>query len=146
MQTYFFYSFLIGNGKEKETMSFNHLSADTCTYSRRLNENMNIMDYIISPFRYEHKNKCRHELGLVGGSAVSHVAGNMVDLESDLRGQTRLQTKCVERQHQPIAAGDTIYNDKTAPISTTAKHLPACQMISYQAVPMPPSMNLPSCK
>ena len=127
-------------------MSFNHLTADTQTYQRRLGENVSILDYVLSPFKMEHQNKCRHELGLVGGTATSHIDGNMVDLESDLRGQTRLLSKCVDNQWKPLNQGQVIHNDKTAPINTTAKHLPACQMISYRSVPLPPPMNLPKCK
>ena len=122
-------------------MSFNHMSDDHCTYSRRLKENVTILDYVLSPYRFEHATKCRHTLGLVGGPAVSHIAGNLVDLESDLRGQTRYVTKCVDHQHKPIeVSGQRIYNDKTDPIDTTALHLPACQMISYKSVPLPPGV------
>lgn len=126
-------------------MSFNHLSSDTCTYNRHVTGNMSILDYVLSPFRFEHKNKCRHELGVVGGPAVSHVSGNMVDLESELRGQTRFATKCITKQYQPVAQGDYIRNDKTEPISTKANHLPSCQMISYPSVPLPGAMTLPRC-
>ena len=126
-------------------MSFNHLNADTETYMRRLGESVSVLDYVLSPYRYEHKNKCRHELGLVGGTAVSHVEANMVDLESDLRGQTRLLTKCGNNMWKPVAPGDKIYNDKTAPIDTTSKHLSGCQMIGYRAVPMPPPMDPVGC-
>lgn len=126
-------------------MSFNHLSSDTCTYSRRLNENMSVLSYLLSPYRYEHLNKCRHELGLVGGTAVSHVNGNMVDLESDLRGQTRYLSKCVKHQHAPIKEGDSIKNAKTEPIDTSKKHLPGCQMISYKQVPLPKQVDYRKC-
>lgn len=126
-------------------MSFNNLSYDTCTYSRRLNENISVLGWVMNTSRYEHKDKCRHELGLVGGTTVSHVQGNLVDLESDLRGQTRFQTKCVKRQWHPIAAGEDIVNDKTAPIGTRPLHLPACQMISYKAVPLPQGTNRGHC-
>lgn len=123
-------------------MSFNHISDDHCTYSRRLGESVSILDYVLSPYRFEHENKCRHSLGLVGGPAVSHISGNLVDLESDLRGQTRYNTKCADHMHKPIeTAGQRIYNDKTDPIDTTALHLPACQMISYKSVPLPPGIE-----
>lgn len=127
-------------------MSFNHLGVDQPTYCRRLQESVSILDYVLSPYRFEHAKKCRHELGLIGGTAVSHIEGNMVDLESDLRGQTRLLSKCRTHEWTPIAPGDKIRNDKTAPISTSMKHLPACQMIGYKGVPLPPPMNLPSCR
>jgi hypothetical protein len=112
---------------------------------RNLKENVSILSYVLSPFRYEHQDKCRHELGLVGGTAVSHVQGNMVDLESDLRGQTRFMTKCTKNAARPLDEGGVVVNDKTAPIDTSKKHLPACQMISYRSVPLPPSVNYNKC-
>ena len=39
--------------------------------------------------------------GLVGGTNVSHIKGNLVDLENDLRGQTRSNTKCPARKYAP---------------------------------------------
>lgn len=126
-------------------MSFNHITDDSCTYARNLRENVSMLSFQLSPYRYEHPDKCRHELGLRGGSAVSHIQGNMVDLESELRGQTRYNTKCAWRQAKPLVADEPIINDKTAPIETRKTHLPACQMISYPAVPLPPAMELPRC-
>lgn len=126
-------------------MSFNHLTADSCTYSKRLKENMSILGYTLSPYRYEHADKCRHELGLVGGTAVSHIDGNLVDLESDLRGQTRFSTKCTAHQHHPVEKGGMIYNDKTEPINTSMKHLRACQMLSYKPVPLPGAVDYNRC-
>jgi hypothetical protein len=126
-------------------MSFNHLGVDKDTYQRRLGESVSILDYVLSPFRFEHKSKCRHELGIVGATAVSHIEGNMVDLESDLRGQTRLLSKCRTSEWKPIGPGDKIYNDKTPPISTASRHLPSCQMIGYRSVPLPPAISMPKC-
>ena len=127
-------------------MSFNHLSYDTCYYARHLKENVSILDYTLSPFRYEHANKCRHELGLVGGSAVSHIHGNLVDLESELRGQTRYLSWCTESYSKPLEKNVPIYNHKTAPIDTSMKHLPACQMIGYRSVPLPPFVETTKCR
>lgn len=126
-------------------MSFNRLSYDSCTYTKDLKENVGILSYVLSPFRYEHQQKCRHELGLVGGTAVSHVDANLVDLESELRGQTRYLTKCIKTAATPLEQGQAIVNDKTQPINTNMKHLPPCQMISYRSVPLPPPMNSPHC-
>ena len=118
-------------------MSFNHLTTDSCTYKRNLKENVSILGYVMNPMRYEHEHKCRHELGLVGGTGVSHITGNLVDLESDLRGQTRYLTKCASHQYQKGRPGQPITNDKTEPIATSMLHLPGCQMISYKRVPIP---------
>jgi hypothetical protein len=127
-------------------MSFNRMMYDTCQTVREQGESVSILDYVMSPMRFENPSKCRHQLGLVGGTAVSHIHGNLVDLESDLRGQTRLNTKCVKRQYQPIGADGILRNDKTPPIDTHLKHLPTCQMFSYKAVPLPAAMELNQCQ
>jgi len=130
-------------------MSFNRLHDDICTSQRQVTQSASILGYILNPMRFEHKHKCRHDLGIVGGTAVSHVQGNLVDLESELRGQTRLASMCATKQHLPAHArpsGATeIKNDKTPPISTKLEHLPRCQMISYKAVPLPPPMQVHRC-
>jgi len=126
-------------------MSFNHLNTDSCTYKRILKENVSMLSYVMSPIRYEHQEKCRHELGLLGGTGVSHISGNLVDLESELRGQTRYLTKCVTHQYTPLKVGEPIKNDKTEPIDTTPLHLPGCQMISYKRIPIPQAETPKSC-
>jgi len=126
-------------------MSFNHLTYDECSYAKKLGENANTLMYMLDNNKFEHEQKCRHELGIVGGTAVSHSKGNLVDLESDLRGQTRLMSMCASRQWMPTPEGGLIVNEKTTPINTAMQHLPSCQMIRYRSVPLPPAMNLPRC-
>lgn len=121
-------------------MSYNREIYDTNNYKLQLQESVSTLDYILSPFRYEHNDKCRHQLGLLGGTDVSHIKGNIVDLESDLRGQTRLLSKYGGSQYIPTN-DNIITNDKTAPIDTTMLHLPACQTIMYRAVPIPKKLN-----
>lgn len=125
-------------------MSFNRTKYDTCSYNQNLQESVSTLSYILSPFRYEHKDKCRHQLGFLGGTAVSHIQGNLVDLDSELRGQTRFLSKCGNNQYVPTEDG-IFKNDKTAPIDTTMLHLPACQSIMYREVPLPPKMNYNHC-
>lgn len=125
-------------------MSFNRTTYDTCSYNQELQENVSTLSYILSPYRYEHKDKCRHQLGFIGGTAVSHVQGNMVDLDSELRGQTRYLSKCGANQYVPTDDG-IIKNDKTAPIDTTMLHLPACQSIMYRETPLPPKIKYNHC-
>jgi len=125
-------------------MSFNRTIYDTCSYKQDLQENVSTLSYILSPFRYEHKDKCRHQLGFIGGTAVSHIQGNMVDLDSELRGQTRILSKCGGNMYVPSDDG-VIKNDKTQPIDTTMLHLPACQAILYREVPLPPKMEYNHC-
>ena len=56
------------------------------------------------PQKFYHPNAARNALGLVGGNDVSVVSGNIVDLESDLRGITRTLSKAPSRQYQPSCA------------------------------------------
>lgn len=126
-------------------MSFNRLMYDTCQTTREQNASVSILDYVMAPFRYENPHKARHTLGLVGGPAVSHIQGNLVDLESELRGQTRYQTMCARRHYQPSTDG-MIRNDKTAPIDTRRVHLPSCQMFPYRSVPLPEAMKMSVCR
>ena len=135
-------------------MSFNKLKYDNCAYKHQLNESVGTLAYILDPSRYENCNKCRMELGLVGGTAVSHVKGNLVDLETDLRGQTRRTTKCPTRLYQnPCPTGDInncqpgniqIRGDPSQTarqINTNMLHLPSCQMIRYKPIPLPTPMD-----
>lgn len=107
---------------------------DTCAYSKRLDESVGPLAYMLNPIKFENDKKCRHEKGLVGGTAVSHNTGNLVDLENDLRGITRHQSLCPAKKYQ-FGAG------------TKGKkvHLPACQMIQYKTYKNPPGVKLPSC-
>ena len=139
-------------------MSFNRLRYDTCAYGQELNESVGTLAYVLDPSKYENCNKCRMELGIIGGTNVSHIKGNLVDLETDLRGTTRLASKCPTRKYQnPCPAGEMstcqpnqiVLRGKgcTAPrtIDTNLEHLKSCQMIKYKPVPMEPPVQLPSC-
>jgi len=82
----------------------------------------------------------RHILGIVGGNEVSLIKGNMVDLESDLRGITIPNTFAPWRQYQPPQQKKEIVRDnvKTSlSIDIQKAHLPAYQMMGYPAVVAP---------
>ena len=125
-------------------MSFNRTKYDNCSYKVELQSSVDTLGYILSPQRYENKNKCMHQLGFVGGTAVSHIAGNLVDLESELRGQTRIISRCSANQYKPTD-DNMITNDKTEPINITMKYLPTCQSIMYRSVPLPPPIHINNC-
>ena len=124
-------------------MSSNRLTYDKCAYKQNLQQSVGPVDYMLDPVKYEHCNKCRMELGVVSGTAVSHISGNLVDLESDLRGQTRAASKCPEYDYMPTAGNilkskDSLNCMQHPEIDTTMNHLPACQMIEYAEVPIAP--------
>jgi hypothetical protein len=82
----------------------------------------------------------RHILGIVGGNEVSLIKGNMVDLESDLRGITIPNTFAPWRQYQPPQQTKEIVRDNlknSLTIDIQKAHLPAYQMIGYPAVVAP---------
>jgi hypothetical protein len=131
-------------------MSSNRLRYDKCAYKQFLVQSVSPIEYSLDPIKYEHCNKCRMELGILGGTAVSHVTGNLVDLENDLRGQTRPVTHCPEYKSQPIP-GNTLESKEYIKcvqhpsIDLTKKHLPSCQMVDYKPVPLPPKINRFRC-
>lgn len=125
-------------------MSFNRTKYDTCTYKQNLQGNVSTLSYVMSPMYYEHKDKCRHQLGFISGTNVSHIKGNLVDLDSELRGQTRYISKCGGNMYVPTDDG-IIKNDKTSPIDTKMLHLPSCQSIMYRSIPLPPKMDFNHC-
>lgn len=127
-------------------MSSNRLIYDTCAYTKKIDESVSPLAYVLNPMKYENCNKCRHEFGLVGGPAVSHIQGNLVDLENDLRGATRELSLCPSKKYNPtkdIPVGKQCNSKKT--LNTKMHHLSPCQMIRYKPTPMPPPLKLPNC-
>jgi len=45
-------------------MSFNRTTYDNCSYKQELQGNVSTLSYLLSPYRYEHENKCRHQFQL----------------------------------------------------------------------------------
>lgn len=137
-------------------MSSNRLSYDTCAYKVDLEQSTGPLSYAMNPMKYENCSKCRMELGIVGGTAVSHIKGNLVDLENDLRGQTRQASLCPMQHYKPGCSEPTQCQTQQLKIEGTAcaagktidtslVHLPPCQMVRYKPVPLPPPMKIDSC-
>jgi hypothetical protein len=124
-------------------MSSNRLKFDRCEYRQSLLQSVSPLNYVLDPVKFEHCNKCRPELGLVGGTAVSHINGNLVDLENDLRGQNRPGTRCPNYKYLP-SDGHTIQGKEYIKpvehpvIDTRMNHLPTCQFIHYPEIPNVP--------
>jgi hypothetical protein len=128
----------------------NRLIYDTCNYNADLKQSTTPLSYMLDPIRYENCQKCRPELGIVGGTSVSHISGNLVDLENDLRGQTRPATRCPAYQYMP-PTGDVLSSKEyikpvTHPdIDISMKHLRPCQMQQFAEVPLTPTFQSYSC-
>jgi hypothetical protein len=117
-------------------MSFNRSKYDDCSYKNNLNRNIGVLGYILDINNHEHVKPCRHQLGWLSGNNVSHIKGNIIDLESDLRNQTRYISKATNSSYIPSTDG-FIYNDKTNPINTKPLHLNGCQTIAYKSITLP---------
>ena len=48
-------------------MSFNRLIYDTCAYKKNLKESLDVGVYQLYAGKYDNKNKCRVDFGIVGG-------------------------------------------------------------------------------
>lgn len=124
-------------------MSSNRLIYDSCAYKKNLQQSTDPLQYALYTGKYENTAKCRIELGSVGGNGVSLFNGNLVDLESDLRGQTRLTSLCPCDKYSPKCSNPNCNNNnKGIPCSSPEcqiplKHQPSCQMVNYPKVPMP---------
>lgn len=118
-------------------MSFNRPIYDPCAYNKRLQESTSVLTYNLDPNRFYNCNQCRIGFGIVGGNQVSISQCNLVDLESDLRNQTRLYSQCPEKKYLPLC--DPKCKSNTGlPCGNAAcrcdnlVHLPECNMIQYK--------------
>jgi len=141
-------------------MSFTKLSYDTCAYKNELAQSTGTLGYILYPGRYENQNSSRIEFGIVGGNDVSIIKGSLVDLESDLKGQTRLSSKCPQLQYlnqcstsgsmtncqpqQIVIRGNPSNMGRV--IDTTPMHLRGGQMFRYTPIPIPQGIQMPRCR
>lgn len=129
----------------------NRIIYDQCAYSQAVTQSVSPLSYLLDPSKYEHTDKCRVELGIVGGTAVSHVNGNLVDLENNLFGIDRPGLQCDAYMWKPAKPGQPVQGAEYVKpvchpkIDTTMRHLPKCQMNAYPGVPLPPAAPAFSC-
>jgi hypothetical protein len=97
-----------------------------------------------------HPKPSQHKLGIVGGNEVGFDdREKQVQIESDLRGITRANTFCPEREHLPVKQNateilrDTPKGKVKVPITT--KPLNASQMWAYPATLAPEPFTIETC-
>ena len=78
--------------------------------------------HTVLPQKFYHPNASRNALGLIAGNNVSLIAGNLVDLESDLRNITRDLSDDPKRKYQPGCplGGRKNGHPEPAPINSAA--------------------------
>jgi hypothetical protein len=117
-------------------MSWNRLKDDLCTYRKFLGESVDPLAYVLEPSKFEHCRRVRMQSGIVGGTAVSHIVGaNLVDVESELRLQTRVATRCPTLMYDPRRDGP----------SNRLEHLPGAQIHHVKKVPLANWTPPPRC-
>lgn len=82
-------------------MSFNRRMYDDCAISKNLSQSKSPGNYMLFSGKFYNEKQCRIPKGIVGGNEVSLSKNNLVDLESDLRGQTRRLSDCPSEKYQP---------------------------------------------
>ena len=79
---------------------------DDCAYKRRLHESTSPLLYMVNPIKHESCSKCHMSYpgfiadGCAGGRGFG-LGPDRVDIDSDLRGQTRLLTNCPTHKYNP---------------------------------------------
>jgi len=137
-------------------MSFNRLSYDKCAYDKQLNESVSPLEYMLNPQKYETCNKCRINLGVVGGAQVSHSKENLVDVESDLLNITRQNSLCPAQRYAPPCDASKCSSKSGYPCGTGGlqddcmpklDHLKSCQMHDYSHLDFKiPSVDVKFCQ
>ena len=140
-------------------MSWNRLSADTCSYKNELAQSVGSLGWVLDESRFTNNNNSRIEFGIVAGNDVSIIRGNLTDLESELKGQTRLQSKCATLQYlnpcpqgsmnscqpsQIVIRGNPSNTGRI--IDTTPLHLRSSQMFRYTPTALPQGIQMPRCR
>lgn len=131
-------------------MANTRLSQDLCATKKALDQSTGGFQYMMYPGKYANCSKCRIELGsgASAGNQVSLYNGNLVDLESDLRGQTRPASMCPADKYQPYCPGNTnsISGIPCEPFQQgELLNQPSCQMVRYPPTVQPPEFKMQSC-
>ncbi len=116
---------------------------DKCQIQYKVANSAGLLIHTMDPYRYEHCNECRNQFGLITKNNVSKPAGNLIDIESDLLGQTRPMgcdymyqhpcptvddlNKCAPTQINIVGHG----GNKPRVVDLTPTHLPECNLAKY---------------
>lgn len=138
-------------------MSFTRQNYDQCAYQSSVLQSTGTLNWVLSTDRFVNPNPTRIAFGVVGGNETSVIAGNMVDLESDLMG-IRTASKCPSlkfigqctgkdmnscQPKQAVIRGNPSNQGRI--IDTTPLHLRESNMFRYTPVFLPKPYEQPRC-
>lgn len=142
-------------------MSFTNLRYDECDYRHQLQQSTDPLRHILDPIKYENCKPCRMELGIVGGNNVSLPRGNLVDVDSELKGITRTASRCaIMHYNNPCAvsgnfdknqsfldcqANRRFNNNDLSTLDYQKRHLPPCMMTKPPRPSLPEPLRINSC-
>jgi hypothetical protein len=111
----------------------NKLMYDSCATADRTMRSVAPSCFAMDINYYENDSKCRPQLGIIGGTNVSHGERQLlVDVESNLQGRTYPATLCPSYQNGPAVDGLLRPVEYIKPVTHPAidmvhkKHLPSC--------------------
>ena len=82
-------------------MASTNLIYDNCAYNQQKKYDKSACNYQLYKGQAIREKNCRINFGVVGGNDVSLYRHNLVDLESELRGQTRVASLCGTNKYLP---------------------------------------------
>ena len=112
-------------------MNSSNLVYDTCFSNVQNMYDKRACDYQLFKGQAVPEKNCRIDFGVVGGNNVSLYKNNLVDLESDLRGQTRFASSCPKYKYLPrfnYSCSSGLPSGNAKPTKDFI-HLPECQII-----------------
>ena len=107
-------------------MSFTNLIYDDCAAQQYYKQSTAQGCYQFFAGKYINNNECRVNFGIVGGNDVSLYRGNLVDLESDMRGINRDNSLCPKNKFQSTQPMTTFYDDPRL------AHRRSCDLFCYR--------------
>lgn len=82
-------------------MSFTKNRYDSCFMNQQAQSNKSIFDYVVDKSMYKNENECNNYTAPFLTYIPSGVTSKNVDIENDLKGMTRLNTKCINCKFTP---------------------------------------------
>lgn len=81
--------------------SFANLNYDACAIKKKDDENKDYFGWITDPTISESKDSCFNKLSPFSRNPSSSIPSSKMDIESDLRGQTQILSRCSSHKFTP---------------------------------------------
>lgn len=82
-------------------MSSTKTKYDLCSSNQQKSSNKSIFDYIVDKSRFVNNNECNNYTAPFLTYIPSGIPNRNVDIENDLKGMSRITSKCVDCKYKP---------------------------------------------